>query len=59
MSPKKPIQPVNDPRTMDGKFDYEAFYKAELDKKHKDKSYRYVPMFTIVACQFLTSHCVL
>lgn len=21
-------------------FDYEAFYKAELDKKHKDKSYR-------------------
>ena len=23
------------------KFDYEAFYSKELDKKHKDKSYRY------------------
>ena len=23
------------------KFDYEAFYANELDKKHKDKSYRY------------------
>jgi 5-aminolevulinate synthase len=23
------------------KFDYEAFYTNELDKKHKDKSYRY------------------
>jgi hypothetical protein len=23
------------------KFDYEAFYSNELDKKHKDKSYRY------------------
>ena len=23
------------------KFDYEAFYAKELDKKHKDKSYRY------------------
>jgi hypothetical protein len=22
-------------------FDYEAFYNAELEKKHKDKSYRY------------------
>ena len=22
-------------------FDYEAFYASELDKKHKDKSYRY------------------
>jgi hypothetical protein len=23
------------------KFDYETFYANELDKKHKDKSYRY------------------
>lgn len=23
------------------KFDYEAFYANELEKKHKDKSYRY------------------
>lgn len=56
MSPKKPIQPVNDPRTMDGKFDYEAFYKAELDKKHKDKSYRYVPvLLTSCSASLLTS----
>lgn len=34
--------PLNDPRTKEGKFDYEAFYKAELDKKHSDKSYRCV-----------------
>src|SRR5271155_2900977 len=39
------------------KFDYEAFYANELDKKHKDKSYRYfnninrvlfVPLFSLI-----------
>jgi 5-aminolevulinate synthase len=25
-----------------GKFDYDGFYSGELEKKHKDKSYRYV-----------------
>jgi 5-aminolevulinate synthase len=39
------------------KFDYEAFYASELDKKHKDKSYRYfnninrVILFTSVLTQ--------
>jgi 5-aminolevulinate synthase len=33
-----------------GKFDYEAFYAGELDKKHKDKSYRYVSAGWLSLC---------
>ncbi|KAK7987651.1 pentachlorophenol 4-monooxygenase [Apiospora arundinis] len=32
-----PGQPASD----DAKFNYDGFYQAELDKKHKDRSYRY------------------
>jgi 5-aminolevulinate synthase len=38
------------------KFDYEAFYRAELDKKHKDKSYRYFNNINRLAKQFPTAH---
>ncbi|KAJ3184356.1 mitochondrial 5-aminolevulinate synthase [Gaertneriomyces sp. JEL0708] len=37
-------------------FDYEAFYQAELDKKHKDKSYRYFNNINRLAQLFPTAH---
>lgn len=38
------------------KFDYEAFYQAELDKKHKDKSYRYFNNINRLAKEFPRAH---
>ncbi|MCJ1320220.1 mitochondrial 5-aminolevulinate synthase [Xylographa vitiligo] len=38
------------------KFDYEAFYNAELDKKHKDKSYRYFNNINRLAQEFPRAH---
>ncbi|KAG0643912.1 pyridoxal phosphate-dependent transferase [Tuber brumale] len=38
------------------KFDYEAFYGAELEKKHKDKSYRYFNNINRLAKQFPQAH---
>jgi 5-aminolevulinate synthase len=38
------------------KFDYEAFYKAELDRKHRDKSYRYFNNINRLAKNFPTAH---
>lgn len=38
------------------KFDYEAFYENELDKKHKDKSYRYFNNINRLAKQFPRAH---
>ncbi|TVY60750.1 5-aminolevulinate synthase [Lachnellula suecica] len=38
------------------KFDYEAFYNAELDKKHKDKSYRYFNNINRLAKEFPRAH---
>ena len=37
-------------------FDYEAFYTAELDKKHKDKSYRYFNNINRLAQKFPVAH---
>lgn len=37
-------------------FDYEAFYKHELDKKHKDKSYRYFNNINRLAQKFPRAH---
>ncbi|KAJ3415471.1 mitochondrial 5-aminolevulinate synthase [Chytridiales sp. JEL 0842] len=37
-------------------FDYEAFYEKELDKKHKDKSYRYFNNINRLAKQYPTAH---
>ncbi|RFU26428.1 hypothetical protein B7463_g9917, partial [Scytalidium lignicola] len=38
------------------KFDYEAFYAAELDKKHQDKSYRYFNNINRLAKEFPRAH---
>ncbi|KAE9983877.1 5-aminolevulinate synthase, mitochondrial [Venturia inaequalis] len=38
------------------KFDYEGFYQAELDKKHKDKSYRYFNNINRLAKEFPRAH---
>jgi 5-aminolevulinate synthase len=38
------------------KFDYEGFYAAELDKKHKDKSYRYFNNINRLAKEFPQAH---
>lgn len=38
------------------RFDYEAFYQAELDKKHKDKSYRYFNNINRLAKEFPRAH---
>jgi 5-aminolevulinate synthase len=38
------------------KFDYGAFYNAELDKKHKDKSYRYFNNINRLAQEFPRAH---
>ncbi|KAL9131169.1 MAG: hypothetical protein Q9217_000822 [Psora testacea] len=46
----KPAVPVK------SKFSYEAFYNAELDKKHKDKSYRYFNNINRLAREFPQAH---
>jgi 5-aminolevulinate synthase len=38
------------------KFDYERFYHNELDKKHKDKSYRYFNNINRLAQEFPRAH---
>ncbi|KAK2796586.1 mitochondrial 5-aminolevulinate synthase [Onygenales sp. PD_10] len=38
------------------KFDYEGFYNNELDKKHKDKSYRYFNNINRLAREFPRAH---
>ncbi len=37
-------------------FDYEGFYNTELDKKHKDKSYRYFNNINRLAQEFPRAH---
>jgi 5-aminolevulinate synthase len=62
------VQPFNDPPTVKVfnsrppapptpvTFNYEAFYQKELDKKHKDKSYRYFNNINRLAREFPTAH---
>ncbi|KAF2457161.1 pyridoxal phosphate-dependent transferase [Lineolata rhizophorae] len=38
------------------KFDYDGFYQGELDKKHKDKSYRYFNNINRLAQEFPRAH---
>lgn len=38
------------------RFDYDAFYQKELDKKHKDKSYRYFNNINRLARDFPRAH---
>lgn len=52
-SGKTPAAPVV---TAAGLFDYEGFYGAELDKKHKDKSYRYFNNINRLAKEFPRAH---
>ncbi|CAK7236808.1 mitochondrial 5-aminolevulinate synthase [Sporothrix bragantina] len=44
------------PAQMQTKFDYEGFYEKELDKKHKDKSYRYFNNINRLAKDFPRAH---
>ena len=44
------------PAPQAAKFDYEGFYNAELDKKHKDKSYRYFNNINRLAKEFPRAH---
>ncbi|PQE32061.1 5-aminolevulinate synthase protein [Rutstroemia sp. NJR-2017a WRK4] len=59
---KQPRQPAQNPPVnrhdvaKGGKFDYEGFYNAELDKKHKDKSYRYFNNINRLAKEFPRAH---
>lgn len=41
---------------MSNAFDYEAFYEAQLEKKHQDKSYRYFNNINRLAQLFPTAH---
>jgi len=45
-----PPAPTNEP------FSYEGFYNAELEKKHKDKSYRYFNNINRLAKEFPRAH---
>ncbi|KAG6880439.1 mitochondrial 5-aminolevulinate synthase [Termitomyces sp. T32_za158] len=42
--------------TAPGTFDYETFYVKELDKKHKDASYRYFNNINRLAAKFPVAH---
>ncbi|CAK7207257.1 mitochondrial 5-aminolevulinate synthase [Sporothrix eucalyptigena] len=44
------------PAMLQTKFDYEGFYENELDKKHKDKSYRYFNNINRLAKDFPRAH---
>jgi 5-aminolevulinate synthase len=44
------------PPPQAARFDYEGFYQNELDKKHKDKSYRYFNNINRLAQEFPRAH---
>jgi 5-aminolevulinate synthase len=51
---KNPVEMPVAPKA--NQFDYEAFYHNELDKKHKDKSYRYFNNINRLAKEFPRAH---
>ncbi|KAH8737918.1 5-aminolevulinate synthase precursor [Ilyonectria robusta] len=51
-----PAPVTTGPVNSTGKFNYEGFYNAELDKKHKDKSYRYFNNINRLAKEFPRAH---
>ncbi|KAJ3195819.1 mitochondrial 5-aminolevulinate synthase [Irineochytrium annulatum] len=53
--PKRAPQ-VFAPKTTGGHFDYEAYFAAQLDKKHQDKSYRYFNNINRLAQEFPKAH---
>ncbi|ORX85947.1 tetrapyrrole biosynthesis, 5-aminolevulinic acid synthase [Basidiobolus meristosporus CBS 931.73] len=54
-SAPQPIVPVA-PEKNTGAFDYESFYRTELDKKHNDKSYRYFNNINRIAKEYPKAH---
>lgn len=68
LPPRLPVKPQQQPKHAaavnpathaagrGGKFDYEGFYSTELDKKHKDKSYRYFNNINRLAKEFPRAH---
>lgn len=52
----QPIGSGKPPAPQLAKFDYEEFYQNELDKKHKDKSYRYFNNINRLAKEFPRAH---
>lgn len=55
-STAKPAHLATPNATHGTKFDYEGFYHNELDKKHKDKSYRYFNNINRMAKEFPRAH---
>jgi 5-aminolevulinate synthase len=55
---RKPESPLSagDGCQSSSKFNYESFYRNELDKKHKDKSYRYFNNINRLAKNFPRAH---
>ncbi|KAF1981790.1 5-aminolevulinate synthase mitochondrial precursor [Aulographum hederae CBS 113979] len=53
---RHPDRPGTPPKAQTAKFDYEDFYNTELDKKHKDKSYRYFNNINRLAKDFPRAH---
>ena len=49
-------KPALSPTTRNTKFDYDGFYNAELEKKHRDKSYRYFNNINRLAKEFPRAH---
>ncbi|KAH8673731.1 pyridoxal phosphate-dependent transferase [Xylariales sp. PMI_506] len=47
---------ANKSASRSAKFDYNEFYECELDKKHKDKSYRYFNNINRLAKEFPRAH---
>ncbi|KAI9018401.1 pyridoxal phosphate-dependent transferase [Hyaloraphidium curvatum] len=56
--PSEFVAPSTESRTGIGSagFDYHAFYQAELEKKHQDKSYRYFNNINRLASRFPMAH---
>ncbi|KAI1761744.1 tetrapyrrole biosynthesis, 5-aminolevulinic acid synthase [Hypoxylon sp. FL1150] len=48
--------PAEKSPSANGKFNYNGFYQGELDKKHKDKSYRYFNNINRLAKEFPQAH---
>ena len=54
--PQPPKPTVAGTHQTASKFNYEEFYNAELEKKHKDKSYRYFNNINRLAKEFPRAH---
>lgn len=54
--PANTPNPTGKPENQTAKFDYNGFYEGELDKKHKDKSYRYFNNINRLAKEFPRAH---